>query len=107
MSDGQQEAVYDQFTTGPPLAYQATGGADWQSRQGWGYRPLNKAALAVRYRRLAHDLNQDAIATAALGMGRGRYPERSKKLLEWSQEARRWAEGIESEVAAEAEREGE
>ena len=59
------------YREGPPLAYQATGGADWQTANGWGYEPLNEAAMAHRLRRLASDLQQAANALAAIGRGRG------------------------------------
>ena len=102
MSDGQQEAVYEQWREGQPLAYQATGGADWQAKDGWGYRPLNHAAMAHRLRRLACDLQQAANALAAFGMGRGRYPEWSEELASLARRMGVWANSIETEEAAEA-----
>ena len=101
MSGGQDE-VQRQMTEGPPCAYQATGGADWQSNGGWGYQPINAAAMAMRLRVRARQLQSDANDLAALGMGRGKYPERSAEMAAWAKKMEEWAEGVETEVAAEA-----
>ena len=140
MSDGQQEAVYEQtkadctkcaryqhgcvgwvnagamcteyaamcteyepvYHEGPPLAYQATGGAEWQANGGWGYRPLNRPAIVYRLRRRSIELRDDANALAAIGMGRGRYPEWSEELASLARRMGVWAGEIEIEEATQA-----
>ena len=99
MTDGQQELVYGST----PLTYQATGGADWQRNSGWRYLPLDKPAMANRMRRLAADIQQAANALAALGMGRGRYPEWSGDMASLARCMSVWAD----EIAAEAVKGGE
>ena len=94
MSGGQDE-VQRQLTEGPPLAYQATGGADWQSNGGWGYQPINAAAMAMRLRVRARQLQADANDLAALGMGRGEYPERSAEMAAWAKKMEEWAGEVE------------
>lgn len=85
-----------QFTparTGPPMAYQATGGANHQ-RTGWRYRPLNEAAVAHQMRHVAGLMQELANAMAAVGMGRGVWPEKSAELLGASRMLREWAEAV-------------
>ena len=126
MTDGQTQTVYEQWQCtvggrvgevgrccgrdtrrplndaareGPPLAYQATGGADHQSTpDGWQYRPVNKAAMAFQMWTLAKRLQDAANALAALGMGRGRYPEWSGDMASLARCMFKWAD----EIAAEA-----
>jgi hypothetical protein len=102
MSDGQGDVQRtidaDNTRTGPPLAYQATGGADWQSKAGWGYQPLNEAAVDHRTRRVAADLQQLANAVAAVGRGRGRYPEWSDEMASLARRMVKWAGEMEGEA---------
>ncbi len=74
------------------MTLQATGCADWQTRDGWGFRPLDQAAVDHRTRRVARDLQQLANATAAVGRGRGTAPERSGAMQDWARQLKEWAD---------------
>ena len=98
MSDGQSDVqrTIDANNT-------RTGGADWQSGDGWGYLPLNEAAVAQQMRRAVADMQQLANATAAVGMGRGRYPEWSEELASLARRLHVWADAMNTDAANAAE----
>ncbi len=85
--------------TGPPMAFQAAGGADWQRGDGWRYRPLNAAALAMQARHVAALMQDLANGMAAFGRGRGVWPQHSAELLGASKMLAEWAEEMETEAA--------
>ena len=87
------------LTTGPPAVFEAIPDIDWQ-RNGWQYRPKNKAAVAIRSRRLAELMAEHARDMAAVGMGEGVWPEHSAELLEASKLLLEWADVMEVEAAA-------
>ncbi len=97
--DVQRAIDADNTRTGPPMAFQATGGAGWQHGDGWRYRPLNAAAVAQQHRHVAFLLQDLANGTAALGRGRGVAPERSGAMLAWSKLLAEWAGEMETEAA--------
>jgi len=93
---GEAEQVDEQpITTGPPLAYQATGGAKWQHGDGWRYRPINAEAIRKQSLAVASMLCDLAAGMAAYGRGRGTWPDTSAEVHSTGVWLRKFAEELE------------
>lgn len=66
--------------------------------------PHDKAGVALMARRVASDMQALANAMAAVGMGRGVWPEHSAELLGASEVVKEWAGKMDKEASEGAER---